>query len=67
MNIVLFPGTKVKNLLPHISPNSKVIPMNAVGFVTDVKDNVVFVNWITPDQFPGNEVSQRTIGQVAQA
>lgn len=67
MEIVLFPGTKVKNLLQHVTPNSKVIPVNAVGFVTDVKENVVYVNWIIPDQFPGNEVSERRVGQVAQA
>lgn len=67
MELVYFPGTKVQNLLPHVTPNSKVIPIGAVGFVTEVKDNVVYVNWITPDQFPGNEVSQRSVGQVAQA
>lgn len=67
MDIVLFPGVKVQNLLPHITPNRKVIPIGAVGYVTEVKENVVYINWITPDQFPGNEVSERTIGQVAQA
>ncbi len=67
MDIVIFPGTKVKNLLPHISPNNKVIPMNALGYVTEVKDNVVYINWLIPDQYPGNEVSERKIGQVAQA
>lgn len=67
MDIVIFPGNKVKNLLPHISPNNKAIPLNAEGYVVEVKDNVVYVNWIIPDIFPGNEVSQRTVGQVAQA
>lgn len=67
MEIALFPGTKVKNLLPHVSPGMKAIPANAVGYVVEVKENVVFVNWIIPDQYPGNEVSERRIGQVAQA